>query len=108
MLRETGYVRCQSGWRLFTRSPRPSPSGSVPFCQPATRRTSPSPPLPPRRSRRLGSATIKQLPDLASKLSLPDGWTYETEVLTEPLVMNSNGLATVVNDDFYNSYQLRS
>jgi hypothetical protein len=52
--------------------------------------------------------TIKQLSQLASKLELPDGWTYKTETLTEPLVLNSNGLATVVNDNLYNSYQKRS
>jgi hypothetical protein len=49
--------------------------------------------------------TIRQLPDLGSRLTLPDGWTYGTQTLSEDLEMNSNGMATVVNDDYYNSYQ---
>lgn len=48
----------------------------------------------------------KDLPNLASKLSLPPGWQYSTRTLTQDLEMNSNGLATVVNDDLANSYQL--
>jgi hypothetical protein len=38
---------------------------------------------------------------------LPEGWTYTSETLTEDLLLNSNGLATVVNDNLYNSYQKR-
>ena len=48
----------------------------------------------------------KDLPDLANELNLPPGWHYHTETLTQDLQMNSNGLATVVNDDLANSYQL--
>jgi hypothetical protein len=48
----------------------------------------------------------KDLPNLASELSLPSGWQYSTRTLTQDLQMNSNGLATVVNDDLANSYQL--
>ena len=48
----------------------------------------------------------KDLPNLASLLSLPSGWQYSTRRLTQDLEMNSNGLATVVNDDLANSYQL--
>jgi hypothetical protein len=51
--------------------------------------------------------TIEQLPDLASKLKLPPGWGYKTETPNAELVLGSNGLATVVNDDLYNSYQKR-
>jgi hypothetical protein len=51
--------------------------------------------------------TIKQLPDLGAKLTLPAGWTYGTQTLTQDLNLNSDGLATVVNDDYYNSYQKR-
>jgi hypothetical protein len=47
----------------------------------------------------------KDLPDLASELSLPPGWGYFTRTLTQELRLNSNGLATVVNDDLANSYQ---
>ena len=48
----------------------------------------------------------KDLPDLASELNLPQGWQYHTQTLTQDLQLNSNGLATVVNDDLANSYQL--
>jgi hypothetical protein len=51
--------------------------------------------------------TIRQLPDLATALQLPDGWSYSSETLAEDLSLNSNGLATVVNDNLYNSYQKR-
>jgi hypothetical protein len=49
--------------------------------------------------------TIKQLPELAKKLTLPLGWSYKTVTPTQNLELNSNGLATVVNDDLYDSYQ---
>jgi len=49
--------------------------------------------------------TIKQLPELGNKLSLPEGWTYGSQTLTDDLLLNSNGMATVVNDDYYNTYQ---
>ena len=48
----------------------------------------------------------KDLFNLASELHLPDGWTYSTQTLTQDLELNSNGLATVINDDLGNSYQL--
>jgi hypothetical protein len=51
--------------------------------------------------------TIEQLPNLSSKLKLPQGWSYKTETLSSELDLNSNGLATVVNDDLYDSYQKR-
>ncbi|MFN8620171.1 MAG: hypothetical protein U0869_26225 [Chloroflexota bacterium] len=51
--------------------------------------------------------TIGQLDDLASKLSLPEGWTYAVETLTDELQLASNGLAYVINDDLYDSYQRR-
>lgn len=51
--------------------------------------------------------TIEQLPELASKLQLPPGWGYRTETPSSELDLGSNGLATVVNDDLYNSYQKR-
>jgi hypothetical protein len=49
--------------------------------------------------------TIKQLPQLAKKLTLPSGWSYKTVTPTQNLELNSNGLATVVNDNLYDSYQ---
>jgi len=50
--------------------------------------------------------TYEQLPNLASKLSLPTGWSYSTRTPTQDLILNSNGLATIVNDNLANSYQL--
>jgi hypothetical protein len=51
--------------------------------------------------------TIAQLPNLASKLKLPSGWGYKTETPSSELALASNGTATIVNDDLYNSYQKR-
>lgn len=48
----------------------------------------------------------KDLPHLARELNLPKGWSYRTETLKQELQLNSNGLATIVNDDLANSYQL--
>ncbi|HVG35232.1 MAG TPA: hypothetical protein VM911_19350 [Pyrinomonadaceae bacterium] len=52
--------------------------------------------------------TIDDLASLESKLALPEGWTYTTRTLTEDFELNSGGLAYVVNDDLYNSYQRRT
>jgi hypothetical protein len=49
--------------------------------------------------------TIDDLASLASRLSLPEGWTYTTRALTEDYELVTNGLAYVINDDLYNSYQ---
>lgn len=52
--------------------------------------------------------TLEQLPDLAGKLTLPAGWRYQSETPTSELQLNSNGLATIVNDNLYNTYQKRT
>lgn len=52
--------------------------------------------------------TIDDLPSLGSKLALPGGWTYAPRTLTEDLVLDSGGLAYVINDDLYNAYQRRT
>jgi hypothetical protein len=49
--------------------------------------------------------TYHQLADLGSTLKLPAGWGYRSQTLTTTLNLNSNGLATVVNDNLYDSYQ---
>src|SRR5262249_9617945 len=51
--------------------------------------------------------TIKQLPELAGKLALPQGWSYRTETPSAALHLDSNGLAFIVNDNLYNTYQKR-
>jgi hypothetical protein len=51
--------------------------------------------------------TLEKLKDLKSQLKLPKGWTYRARLLTEELnVPIPQGLATVIQDDFYNSYTL--
>jgi hypothetical protein len=52
--------------------------------------------------------TIDDLPALGSKLSLPDGWTYSTRTLEDDFDLVTDGLAYVINDDLYNSYQRRT
>lgn len=52
--------------------------------------------------------TIDGLASLGSKLSLPEGWTYATRTLTEDYELVTTGLAYVINDDLYNSYQRRT
>jgi hypothetical protein len=47
------------------------------------------------------------LPELASRLNLPDGWSYQTRVLTEPLRVDTTSRpAQVTQDDLTNSYSL--
>lgn len=50
--------------------------------------------------------TLADLTDLGSRLTLPEGWVYRSRVLDEVLIVASGGQATVINDDFYNSYQM--
>ena len=59
-------------------------------------------------SQQVEPLTIEQLPSLATdgKITLPTGWTYLTEMLTQDLVLKSNGLATIINDDCFNTYQM--
>lgn len=52
--------------------------------------------------------TLDDLASLGSKLSLPDGWTYSTRTLEEDFELVTTGLAYVINDDLYNSYQRRT
>lgn len=51
--------------------------------------------------------TIDDLPTLGGRLTLPPGWSYAPRTLAEDLVLDSGGLAYVINDDLYNSYQRR-
>lgn len=53
--------------------------------------------------------TVDALADLGGRLQLPDGWLFTARVLDEPLVVEDvDGVATVVQDELQNSYQLRS
>jgi hypothetical protein len=50
--------------------------------------------------------SLDDLADLGARLHLPPGWRYETAVLPEPLALEADGAATVVQDDLLNTYQL--
>ena len=53
------------------------------------------------------SLTIDQLPTLGGSLDLPAGWTYGARTLDADLDVRSvDGVATVVQDDLQNTYQL--
>lgn len=52
--------------------------------------------------------TLDDLPGLADRLHLPEGWHYETRTLTSPLVVDTtNTVAHVLQDDLTNSYSLQ-
>jgi hypothetical protein len=46
-----------------------------------------------------------QLDALGSKLKLPSGWRYTTTTPDQDLVLGAQGKATVIQDDFDNTYQ---
>ena len=51
--------------------------------------------------------TEADLATLGTRLTLPDGWSYRTRTLTTPLQITAiGGLATVIQDNFGNTYQL--
>lgn len=53
--------------------------------------------------------TLDDLPGLASRLHLPDGWRYETRMPTSPLVVDTTDRkAQVMQDDLTNTYSLTS
>ncbi|MEM6806900.1 MAG: hypothetical protein AAF696_36200, partial [Bacteroidota bacterium] len=49
--------------------------------------------------------TIDDLTSLASSLNLPSGWTYQTEILSSDLVLVTDGIAYIIQDELENSYQ---
>jgi hypothetical protein len=51
---------------------------------------------------------LADLPGLASRLTLPPGWSYQTRTLTEPLRVDTTDRdAHVTQDDLANSYSLQ-
>lgn len=53
--------------------------------------------------------TVDDLSTLGARLDLPEGWTFEARVAAEDLdVMTVDGLATIIQDELKNTYQLRS
>ena len=52
---------------------------------------------------------LEDLPGLGSRLNPPEGWSYETRTLTEPLVVDTtSSVAHVMQDDLTNTYSLQS
>lgn len=49
--------------------------------------------------------TIDKLEHLGDRLELPEGWSYRVSILEEDSVLDSNGMATIVQDEFLNTYQ---
>jgi pimeloyl-ACP methyl ester carboxylesterase len=52
------------------------------------------------------SLQLHNLHSLDERLELPEGWSFSTRVLTEPLQLTANGIARVVTDDLSNTFQL--
>lgn len=50
------------------------------------------------------SLSESDLPGLGARLTLPAGWQYRARTLTSPLVVNTPGEATVVQDELQNTY----
>ena len=51
--------------------------------------------------------SMKDLPVLNEQLKLPAGWTYRSRVLDQDLYLVVNGVAYVLQDNLFNSYQRR-
>lgn len=50
--------------------------------------------------------SAERLPGLGSELQLPEGWTFTVETLADELeLFSTDGIATVIQDDFQNTYQ---
>jgi hypothetical protein len=49
--------------------------------------------------------TIADLETLGERLDLPEGWRYETRLLTEESELTADGLAYVIQDELSNTYQ---
>ena len=50
--------------------------------------------------------SLQSLKDLGNKLKLPKGWAYKVIILDKPLrVSTKNGIATVIQDEYMNTYQ---
>lgn len=50
--------------------------------------------------------TLAGLETLGDRLDLPEGWRYEVIELSEEYVLSSGGETTVINDNFFNTYQI--
>ena len=53
--------------------------------------------------------TVDGLADLGATLQLPEGWEFTSRVVDEPLVVEDiDGVATVIQDELRNTYQLHT
>ncbi|NCY16264.1 MAG: hypothetical protein EBX39_05745 [Actinobacteria bacterium] len=53
--------------------------------------------------------SVESLDTLGERLAMPEGWTYRSRVLTEDLIVDTTAtIATVLQDEFENSYTLPS
>jgi hypothetical protein len=51
--------------------------------------------------------SVESLDTLGERLAMPEGWSYRSRVLTEDLIIDTTtNLATVLQDEFENSYTL--
>jgi hypothetical protein len=51
--------------------------------------------------------SVESLDTLGERLSMPEGWSYRSRVLTEDLIIDTTStIATVLQDEFENSYTL--
>lgn len=50
-------------------------------------------------------ASLSDLPTLGQQLTLPEGWSYQAQTLTEDLVLSVADTAIVLTDDLGNTYQ---
>ncbi len=48
---------------------------------------------------------VSDLKNLGDRLELPEGWTFSVKKLKKPYVLNTEGTATIVQDDLKNTYQ---
>ena len=48
---------------------------------------------------------ITDLPELGSRLKLPQGWKYQARILDADSYLDSHGRACVISDELYNVYQ---
>lgn len=57
-------------------------------------------------TQKVTTQTQSTLPSLGSMLTLPSGWSWRTRTLTSDLTLTTpGGMATVVQDDYDNTYQ---
>lgn len=47
----------------------------------------------------------EDLPDLGSRLNLPQGWSFSVSTLDQQLIYPSDGQAVIIQDDLRNAYQ---